>query len=95
LSKRPGVGIAATALLICGLVLFGSLLTVPLEASTDHPTIRGTTLGPPASAPFDHIVTIMDGEPGVYAMSTRGVGDLRTYMSQLADQNVLVMTWVG
>ncbi len=92
MSKRPGVGIAATALLICGLVLFGSLLTVPLEASTDHPTIRGTTLGPPASAPFDHIVTIMMENQGLCDVY-KGCGGSATYMSQLADQNVLVMTW--
>ena len=91
MSKKLDVGTAAGALLICGLV-FGSLLTVPLAASKNHSPVHSTTLGPPASAPFDHIVTIMMENQGLCDVYT-GCGGSAQYMSSLADANTLVMTW--
>ena len=46
----------------------------------------------PASAPFDHIVTIMMENQAFCSVYT-GCGGSGTYQSQLADQNVLVTTW--
>jgi Phosphoesterase family len=92
LSKRPSVGTPTRAALICGIVLLGSLLTCLLAPSNNRALTISLTLGPPASAPFDHIVTIMMENQGLCDVYT-GCGGSATYMSQLADQNVLVMTW--
>ena len=46
----------------------------------------------PAGAPFDHIVTIMMENQALCSVYT-GCGGSGTYESQLADQNVLAMTW--
>jgi hypothetical protein len=92
LSKKPGVGTATKAVLICGLVLLGSLLTVPLAASNSHSPVHSTTLGPPAGAAFDHIVTIMMENQGLCDVYT-GCGGSAQYMSNLANTNTLVMTW--
>jgi hypothetical protein len=92
LSKKPDVGAATRALLICSLVLLALLPAVPLAASNSRSSVRSTTLGPPADAPFDHIVTIMMENQGlcdVYA----GCGGSAQYMSSLANANTLVMTW--
>lgn len=92
MSRKPGVGRVTRAVLICSLVLLGSLLAVPLAASNSHSPVGRTTLGPPANAPFDHIVTIMMENQGLCDVY-KGCGGSATYMSQLADQNVLVRTW--
>ena len=89
---KPPLGRAARVALICGVVLFGSLLTVPLTASNNHALLRSSTLGPPASAPFDHIVTIMMENQGLCDVYT-GCGGSAQYMSRLANANTLVMTW--
>src|SRR5712664_2172844 len=106
--KKPRLGRAARVALICGVVLFGSLLTVPLTASNNHALLRSSTLGPPASAPFDHIVTIMMENQGLCDVYTgcggsaqymssldvyTGCGGSAQYMSSLANSNTLVMTW--
>ena len=49
-------------------------------------------MGVPASAPFDHIVTILMENQAMCSVYV-GCGGSGTYESQLADQNVLVMTW--
>ena len=49
-------------------------------------------MGVPAGAPFDHIVTILMENQGLCDIYT-GCGGSATYQSQLANQNVLVMTW--
>src|SRR5690242_4977748 len=46
----------------------------------------------PASAPFDHIVTVMMENQALCSVYT-GCGGSGTYQSQLADQNVLAKTW--
>lgn len=46
----------------------------------------------PASAPFDHIVTILMENQALCSVYT-GCGGSGTYQSQLADQNVLALTW--
>lgn len=78
--------------MICCLVLLGSLLAVPLASSNSHSLVRSTTLGPPANAPFDHIVTIMMENQGLCDVYT-GCGGSAQYMSSLANANTLVMTW--
>ncbi|HWY27906.1 MAG TPA: alkaline phosphatase family protein [Candidatus Sulfotelmatobacter sp.] len=92
MSKKLDVGAATRALLICSLVLLGLLHAAPLSASNSHSPVRSTTLGPPANAPFDHIVTVMMENQGLCDVY-KGCGGSAAYMSQLADQNVLVMTW--
>jgi len=92
LSKIPGVEGATRIVLICNLVLFGSLLTVPLAVSSYQSHVHSTTLGPPASAPFDHIVTIIMENQGLCNVYT-GCGGAAQYMSSLANTNTLVMTW--
>lgn len=92
MSKKPGVGRVTRHILICSLVLLGSLLAAPLAASNSHSHVSSTTLGPSANAPFDHIVTIMMENQALCSVYT-GCGGSGTYESQLADQNVLAMTW--
>jgi PKD repeat protein len=46
----------------------------------------------PTNASFDHIVTILMENQGLCSVYT-GCGGSGTYQSQLADQNVLAMTW--
>lgn len=46
----------------------------------------------PTNAPFDHIVTIVMENQALCSVYT-GCGGSGTYQSQLADKNVLVMTW--
>jgi PKD repeat protein len=79
------------ALLITSFILIGVLAAGPL-GSFSHPYARSTTMAIPASAPFDHIITILMENQGLCAVYT-GCGGSATYQSQLADQNVLVMTW--
>jgi phosphoesterase family protein len=92
LAKKLGVNTITSAVLICSLVLLGSLLAAPLAASNNESHVRNTNLAPPANAPFDHIVTILMENQGLCNVYT-GCGGSATYMSQLADQNVLAMTW--
>ena len=79
-------------LLITSFVLLGALLAGPLLASNSNFDARGTTMGIPAGAPFDHIVTILMENQALCSVYT-GCGGSGTYESQLADQNVLAMTW--
>jgi len=79
-------------LLITSFVLLGALLAGPLAASNNQSSPWSTNLAMPASAPFDHIVTIMMENQAFCSVYT-GCGGSGTYQSQLADQNVLVMTW--
>ena len=92
MSKNPAIVRTSKALLITGFVLLGSLLAAPLAASNheSHPT--GNALAPLASAPFDHIVTILMENQGLCDVYV-GCGGSAAYMSQFANQNVLVMTW--
>ena len=80
------------ALLITSFVLLGSLLAAPLAASNYQSHAPGTTMASLASAPFDHIVTILMENQGLCDVYV-GCGGSATYMSQFADQNALVMTW--
>src|SRR5713101_6043126 len=80
------------ALLITGFVLLGSLSAPPLAASNYQSHVPSNTLASLANAPFDHIVTILMENQGLCDVYTV-CGGSATYMSQLADQNVLVMTW--
>jgi hypothetical protein len=82
----------AKAFLICFVVLVGALFTAPLGSSALRSNFQATRLGPPASAPFDHIVTILMENQGLCDVYT-GCGGSATYQSQLANQNTLVMTW--
>ena len=61
-----------------------------MPSSSPHP-LRAT-MSVPASAPFDHIVTILMENQAMCSVYV-GCGGSGTYESQLADQNVLVMTW--
>jgi hypothetical protein len=79
-------------LLIMSFVLLGTLLAAPLAASNDQSHSPRTAMTLPASAPFDHIVTIMMENQALCSVYT-GCGGSGTYQSQLADQNVLVNTW--
>jgi len=63
-----------------------------MAASNSHSLVRSTTLGPPANAPFDHIVTIMMENQGLCDIYT-GCGGSAQYMSSLANANTLVKTW--
>src|SRR5438552_13922690 len=80
------------ALLITSFVLLGPLLAAPLTSSNNQSHIPGIIQALPASAPFDHIVTILMENQGLCSIYV-GCGGSATYMSQLADQNVLVRTW--
>src|SRR2546425_11944227 len=80
------------ALLITSFVLLGSLLAAPLAASNYQSHAPGPALASLASAPFDHIVTILMENQGMCDVYV-GCGGSATYMSQFANQNVLVMTW--
>ncbi len=63
-----------------------------MAASSSNSLVRSTILGPPAGAPFDHIVTIMMENQGLCNIYT-GCGGSAQYMSSLANANTLVMTW--
>ena len=91
MSRNPAIVGIPKALLITGFILLGSLLAAPLAASNheSHPT--GNALAPLASAPFDHIVTILMENQGLCDVYV-GCGGSAAYMSQFANQNVLVMT---
>jgi acid phosphatase len=80
------------ALLITSFVLLGSLLAAPLAASNNPSHTPGIIQALPTSAPFDHIVTILMENQGLCSIYV-GCGGSATYMSKLADQNVLVKTW--
>ena len=93
-SKKLDFGGATRAVLICSLVLLGSILAVPLAASTSNSPVRNTTLAPPAGAQFDHIITIMmENEAFCSVYTGNGCGGTGTYESTLANQNVLVTSW--
>ena len=92
LPKNPSISTMTKALLITSFVLLGSLLAAPLGASNHQSHIPGIIQALPASAPFDHIVTILMENQGFCSIYV-GCGGSATYMSQLADQNVLVRTW--
>src|SRR5713101_9669419 len=91
-SKKPAISRKIKVLLITSFVLLGALLAAPLGASNNQSHAIGTTQSIPTSAPFDHIVTIMMENQGLCDVYT-GCGGSAAYQSQLADQNVLVMTW--
>ena len=80
------------ALLITGFVILGSLLAGPLAAINNQSHPPGIIQSLPAGAPFDHIVTILMENQGLCNIYV-GCGGSATYMSQLADQNVLIKTW--
>ena len=79
-------------LVICFVVLLGALFATPVGYSIFGASSNSIRLGPPANAPFDHIVTILMENRGLCEIYT-GCGGSATYQSQLADQNTLVMTW--
>jgi phosphatidylinositol-3-phosphatase len=79
-------------LLISSVVLTSTLFSTPIGSTIFGSSARGVRFGPPSSAPFDHIVTILMENQGLCAVYT-GCGGSATYQSQLADQNTLVMTW--
>ena len=82
----------AHALILCSVILTSTFFIVPLRSSTFGPVANGIRLGPPANAPFDHIVTILMENQGLCDVYI-GCGGSATYQSQLADQNTLVKTW--
>src|SRR5438445_5040941 len=92
LSEEMRISRSIKGLLITSFVLLGALLAGPLLASNSNFDARGTTMGIPADAPFDHIVTILMENQALCSAYT-GCGGSGTYESQLADQNVLAMTW--
>src|SRR2546422_9235807 len=79
------------ALLITSFVLLGSLLAAPLTSSDNQSHIPGIIQALPASAPFDHIVTILMENQGLCSIYV-GCGGCPTYISPLAKQNVLGKT---
>ena len=90
--RNPSITRMTKALLITSFVLLGPLLAAPLTSSNNQSHIPGIIQALPASAPFDHIVTILMENQGLCSIYV-GCGGSATYMSQLADQNVLVRTW--
>jgi hypothetical protein len=64
----------------------------PFAASNNQSHPLSAKMAMPASAPFDHIVTILMENQGLCSVYA-GCGGSGTYESQLADQNTLVMTW--
>ncbi len=92
MSRNPAITRITKALLITGFVLLGSLFAAPLATSNYQSHPPSTTLASLASAPFDHIVTILMENQGLCDVYV-GCGGSATYMSHLADQNVIVMTW--
>ena len=73
------------------LIILGSFLPISV-VSAHNPLATNTRLTIPASAPFDHIVTIMMENQGLCDVYS-GCGGSATYQTQLADQNTLVKTW--
>jgi phosphatidylinositol-3-phosphatase len=92
LSKSPRILRVTKAVLITSFVLLGSLIAAPLAASHNQSHASAIIQAMPASAPFDHIVTILMENQGLCSIYT-GCGGSATYMSQFADQNVLVTSW--
>ena len=91
-SNRRSVGRVTKVILITSFVLLGALLITPFGLSGNSPHALGATMGVPASAPFDHIVTILmenENACSVYG----GCGGTGTYETQLANQYVYVTTW--
>lgn len=78
--------------MIAGFVLLGALFAGPLSASNYQSHPPNAKMAIPANAPFDHIVTILMENQAMCSVYV-GCGGSGTYESQLADQNVLVMTW--
>jgi Phosphoesterase family/PKD domain len=72
--------------------MLSSMSATSPSAYNNQFRLQSTVLSPTANAPFDHIVTILMENQGLCDVYT-GCGGSATYMSQLADQNVLVMTW--
>jgi len=91
LPKNPSINRMIKDLLIIGFVLLGSL-AAPLAPSNNQSHIPSIIQTLSASAPFDHMVTILMENQGLCSIYV-GCGGSATYMSQLADQNVLVRTW--
>src|SRR5438445_13279123 len=77
-------------LLIIGFVLLGSL-AAPLAPSNNQSHIPSIIQTLSASAPFDHMVTILMENQGLCSIYV-GCGGSATYMRQLAHQNVLGRT---
>src|SRR5712692_2129531 len=92
LSKNPAIPRMTKALLITSFILLGSIFAAPLATSNYQSHPPRTALASLASAPFDHIVTVLMENQGLCDVYT-GCGGSATYMSQFADQNVLVRTW--
>jgi Phosphoesterase family len=92
LEERPGFGAICRAVLICSLILVTKSIQTSFAISNSQSQYLSNRFGPPAGAPFDHIVTILMENQGLCDVYT-GCGGSATYMSQIADQNVLVMTW--
>ncbi len=84
-------GISIT-IAICIIMLLGSVASFPTANSGKRLFSRSPSFSPPSSAPFDHIVTILMENQGLCDVYT-GCGGSATYMSGLADANVLVRTW--
>src|SRR2546428_1941149 len=76
------------ALLITSFVLLGSLLAAPLTSSDNQSHIPGIIQALPASAPFDHIVTILMENQGLCSIYV-GCGGAPPDNSQFVDQKNL------
>jgi hypothetical protein len=98
LSNKPTNERRSKGVMICTLVLIGSLLATPFAASNNQSYARSALLSPPANAPFDHIVTILMENQGlcdVYSgqAGTNSCSGSGAYETSLANANVLVTTW--
>src|SRR4029077_20620689 len=92
MSKKKTFNRTTKVLIITSFVLLAALFAGPLAVSNNQSHPRSPSMAVPASAPFDHIVTIMMENQALCSVYT-GCGGSGTYQSQLADQNVLAMTW--
>ena len=86
---RPShhIRLATRTLLLCSIVLATPLGVTHLESHAP-----AANMAVPANAPFDHIVTVVMENQALCSVYT-GCGGSGTYESQLANQNVLAMTW--
>ena len=80
--------VAVRSLLLLSTVLLAS--TVGIYYAKSQALSTNTAI--PASAPFDHIVTILMENQALCSVYT-GCGGTGTYQSQLADHSVLALTW--
>src|SRR2546428_11113500 len=82
------------ALLITSFVLLGSLLAAPLTSSDNQSHIPGIIQALPASAPFDHIVTILMENQGLCSIYV-GCGGGAPHNKQITKQKILVKSLGG